>query len=56
MFKSEQISSNILNLQDDYPTILFGLRVEDKEDGDVPPFYVSLNIHEIILHNAMLYS
>ena len=57
MFKSKQISSDILNLQDDYPTILFGLRVEDKghdnEDGDVPPFYISLNIHEMIWHNAM---
>ena len=58
MFKSKQISSDILNLQDDYPTILFGPRVEDKdqdkEDGDVPPFYISLNIHEMIMHNAML--
>ena len=58
MFKSEQISSNILNLQGDYPTILFGPRVEDKdqdkEDGDVPPFYISLNAHEMILHNSML--
>ena len=58
MFKSEQISSDILNLQDDYPTIFFGPRVQDKghdnEDGDVPPFYISLNIHEMILHNAML--
>ena len=25
-----------------------------KENGDVPPFYISLNIHEMILHNAML--
>ena len=58
MFKSEQISYVILNLQDDYPTILFGPKVEDKvhdnEDGDVPRFYISLNIHEMILHNAML--
>ena len=40
--------------------ILFGLRVEDKnqdkEDGDVSSFYISLNIHEMILHNAMLNS
>ena len=58
MFKLEQISSHILNMQDDYPTILFGPRVEDKghdkEDGDVPPFYISLSIHEMILYNAML--
>ena len=60
MFKSKKISFDILNLQDDYPTILFGPRVEDKwynnEDGDVSPFYISLNIHEMILHNAMLES
>ena len=52
------MSFDILNLQDDYPMILFGPRVEnkghDKEDGDVPPFYISLNIHEMILHNVML--
>ena len=57
MFKSNQISSDILNLQDDYPTVLSGPRVEERDfegDSDVPPFYISLNIHEIILHNAML--
>ena len=57
MFKSEQVSFDILNLQDDYPTLLFGPRVEEKDsksDGDVPPFYISLNINELILDNAML--
>ena len=57
MFKSEQVSFDILNLQDDYPTLLFGPRVEEKDsksDGDVPPFYISMNIHEMTLHNAML--
>lgn len=58
MFKSEKFSSDILNLQDDYPMTLFGMRVEDKahnnEDGDVPPFYISLNVYEMILHNVML--
>ena len=59
MFKSDQISSDISHLQDDYPTVLFGPRVEErnfKGDGDVPPFYISLNIHEMIIHNVMLYS
>ena len=57
MFKSENLSLDILNLQDDYPTILFGPRVEEKDhddDGDVPPFFISLNIHEMVIHNAML--
>jgi hypothetical protein len=44
-----------LNIQDDHPTILFGPRVEESSDADeVPPFYVSLKIHDMTLHNAML--
>ena len=57
MFKSEQVSSDIPTLQYDYPTVLFGPRVEEKDfegDGDVPPFYISLNMHEMTLQNAML--
>ena len=57
MFKLDQISFEILNLQDYYPTVLFGPRVEERDfegDGDVPPFYISLNINEMILHNVML--
>ena len=35
--------------------LLFGPEVEGKfQEGAIPPFYVSLNIHEKILHNAML--
>ena len=26
----------------------------DSEDKEVPPFYMSLNVHDIVLHNAML--
>lgn len=57
MFKLEQVSSDILNLQDYYPTVLFRPRVEERDfegDGDVPPVHISLNIHEMILHNVML--
>ena len=57
MFKYEHVSSDILNLQNYYPTVLFGHIVEEKDsegDGDVPPFYISLNINEMTLHNAML--
>ena len=46
--------SDSMNLQDDSPTILFGPHVEDYVDEEVPPSYVSLNIHNAILHNAML--
>jgi len=44
-----------LNIQCDHHAILFGLHVEETSDTkDVPPFYVSLKIHEMTLHNAML--
>jgi ribonuclease HI len=44
-----------LNIQDDHPAIMFGPRVEETSDTeDVPPFYVSLKIHDMTLHNAML--
>ena len=42
------------NTQDGSPTILFGPHVDESIDKDVPPFYVSLNIHDVILHNSML--
>ena len=48
------VISDSLNLQDDSPTILYGPHVDDSTDEYVPPFYVSLNIHDAILHNAML--
>ena len=45
----------LLNLVDDKPELLFGPKVEGKyQEGAVPPFYVSLNIHDKILDNAML--
>jgi hypothetical protein len=34
---------------------LFGLEVDGQTNNDiVPPFYISLNINEKILHNAIL--
>jgi len=47
--------TDTVNLSDEWPKLLFGLEVEGKsQDGNVPPFYVSLNIHDFILHSAML--
>lgn len=44
-----------INLNDGQPELLFGLEVEGKpQEGGVPPFYVSLNIHDKILHNVMI--
>ena len=47
-------NSDIVNLQDDKPTILFGPRVENQGEDEVPPFYISLRIHNMFLHNTML--
>jgi len=48
-------NTNSVNLNDDQPKLLFGLEVEDKQqEGGVPPFYISLNILDKILHNSML--
>ena len=47
--------SDIVNLTDDQPELLFEPEVDGQTDnGVVAPFYISLNIHDLILHNAML--
>jgi hypothetical protein len=48
-------SPNTLKIQDDHPAILFGMLMEKSGDvDDVHPFYVSIKIHDMTLHNAML--
>jgi hypothetical protein len=42
-----------VNLQDESPTIVFDPHIDDKEEC-VAYFYVTLNIHEKMLHNSML--
>jgi len=54
--RSLQISKNrdAVNVLDHQPELIFGPKVNGKlVDGGVPPFYVSLNIHDRIIHNAM---
>ena len=47
--------ANTLNLTGDKPELLFGPKIEGEyQEGFVSPFYVSLNIQDKILHNAML--
>ena len=53
MSKAEDFPDT-MNLQDDRPTIMFGPRVEISEEDGVPPFYISLRIHNLFLHNTML--
>ena len=42
-----------LNLQEERPMVVFGPHVEYL-DSATPPFYVSLVIHDLLLHNFML--
>ena len=53
MSKPEE-ASYFVNLQDDKPTTLFGLGVESLEEYGVPPFCISLRIHNMFMHNTML--
>ena len=47
-------NNDSINLNDDHLALLFGPKIEGKfQEGVVPPFYVSLNNHDKILHNAM---
>ena len=56
MLKNENksILSDVINLQDDTPAIVFGPRMEYITEEDVPPFYVTLKIHDLLLHNTMI--
>jgi hypothetical protein len=53
MLKVEETVDS-LNLTDDHPTIMFGPRVESVDGDEVHPFYISLKVHDLILHNTML--
>ena len=49
-----EFQRDILEVADDAPTIVFGLKIANVDDDEVPPFYLSLNVHDMIVHNAML--
>jgi ribonuclease HI len=46
-------ATDYVNLQDEKPTVTIGPMIEDR-DNSCPPFYISLNIHDKILHNCLL--
>ena len=56
MLKTENkyILSDVINLQDDTLAIVFGPRMKNVVDDDVPPFYVTLKIQDLLLHNTMI--
>ena len=45
---------DILEVTDDNPTIVLGSNIDDVDNEEVPSFYMSLNVHDMVLHNAML--
>jgi hypothetical protein len=48
-------TSDTLNIQDDHLAIMFDPCVEETSDVDeVLPLYVSMKIHDMNLHSAML--
>jgi hypothetical protein len=49
------LPTDSINLQDEKPAIILGPMVEDRNDSS-PPFYTSLNIHDKVLHNCLMYS
>ena len=53
MIKSKE-AFDTLNLQDDQPNIMFGPWAQASlKFEDIPPFYISLTIHDMFLHNSM---
>ena len=53
--KSNVVSniSDSINVEDGSPTILFGPRREPNDEDEIPPFYVTLKIHQQNLHKTM---
>jgi len=51
--KATQTSTDSVNLQDDRPAIVLSPMTEPTDDNS-PSFYVSLTIHDKILHNFLL--
>ena len=48
-------NEDTINMNEDRPELIFGPNVDGKHsDGLVPPLYLSLTVHDQILHNTML--
>jgi hypothetical protein len=51
--KASPSAMDSMNLQDETPTVILGPLIEDRDDSS-PPFYISLNIHDKVLHNCLM--
>ena len=52
---SSFVSSNVIRLHAEKLAIMVGPHIEDGYDAS-PPFYISLNVHDKILHNFLMNS
>jgi hypothetical protein len=52
-FSDLESQSDVINLEDDKPNITFGPHFEGARDT-VTPFYITLKVHDRLLHNCML--
>ena len=49
-----EIQQDIIEVADDDPTIVFGSKIENVDDEEASPFYLSLNVLDMIVHNVMI--
>ena len=47
-------TSDLVKLEEERPTIYLGNLVQSQNEDNPPPFYLSLNIHDKLLHNYLL--
>ena len=52
-FSYLESQSDVTNLEDDKPNITFGPHFKGVRDT-ISPFYITLNVHDRLLHNCML--
>jgi hypothetical protein len=52
-FSDVECQADVINLQDEKPTIMFGPHIENNKDY-VALFYITLTVHDHLLHNCML--
>jgi ribonuclease HI len=52
-FSDLESQSDVINLEDDKPNITFGPHFEGARDT-IAPFYITLKVHDRLLHNCML--
>ena len=54
---NSQVPSNTVNLQEENPKFFIGSALVEKTENDAsasPPFYITLTIHEQMIHNFLL--